>query len=128
MREKLMGRTWVRRSMWVGGLAGLGALLLAVSLAVAQPGAGGGGGGFGGPGGGPGGGMGRMGGMGGGGQMQMAVSGGYVFVLAYGTLYQYDATSLELKNKVEIPRPQMTGGAAGGGFGGGGAGARGGGN
>jgi hypothetical protein len=92
--------------------AGALALLAALGAALAQqPG----GGGFGGPGGGfggPGGGMGGPGGGPGGG-MQLAASNGFVYVLAFGTLYQYDATTLQLKKQVTIPRPGQTGPAGG---------------
>jgi len=88
-------------------------------------GPGGFGGGFGGgfPGGpgGPGGpGFGMMGGMGG---VQMTATSTNVFILRGNTLYSFDARSLKLLGKAELPAPEMPAGGFGpGGFPGGGGG------
>ncbi len=51
--------------------------------------------------------MGPMGpGMGGPGGGSMAVSDGAVFILMGGTLFKYDADTLELMGRVELPRPE----------------------
>lgn len=108
-----------------------------VQVAQAQPGGGGqpgdvprrpgGPGGFGGPGfgggfpGGPGGGFpGMMGGMGG---VQMTATSTNVFILRGNTLYSFDARSLKLLGKAELPAPEPPAGGFGpGGFPGGGGG------
>ena len=51
--------------------------------------------------------MGRM------GTPAIAVAGDAVFVVQAGSIYKFDAETLELLAQAEIPRPEMPGGAPG---------------
>ena len=92
MAKQVCGTRHATRYAAVGGMAALVAVVLSVGLATGQT---------------SGDDQQRPGGPGGpGGPAQMCAANGFVYILAGPTLYQFDGTSLALKNQVDLPKPQ----------------------
>jgi hypothetical protein len=89
MAKQVCGTRHATRYAAVGGMAALVAVVLSVGLATGQT---------------SGDDQQRPGGPGG--PAQMCAANGFVYILAGPTLYQFDGTSLALKNQVDLPKPQ----------------------